>query len=69
MCGIIFREALELLEIKTDEVPRMANWELLTLAKLMKKMKLNFWDNVLQEFVTIRKKKRWQDIKPPQIRP
>ena len=34
----------------------MAIWKLLTLAKLIKKMKLNFWNLVLQEYVTIRNK-------------
>ena len=61
--GLVFREAIEMLEIKKENIPRMANWELLTLAKLMKKLKLNFWSLVLQEYVTIRNKETNKNLK------
>ena len=53
LAGEVFREALLLLEVDREDIPRMSNWELQTLAKFMKNMHLFFWEIVLNEFVLI----------------
>ena len=39
----VFREALSLIEINKESIPRMSNWELQALVKIMNKINLHFW--------------------------
>ena len=44
-------QALETLGIKRNNIPMMAIWEIKTLAKLIGKMKLKFWEVVLNDYI------------------
>ena len=47
----IMIQALEILGINRTNIPKMAIWELRVLAKLIGRMKLKFWETVLNDYV------------------